>query len=115
MFDLSAGNATHTPHAPALPILVSSVAHVLVLGLVIVLPWLYFTDQLPAPSTMMAFVTAPPPPPPPPPPAPSPARARPPEAVPVPTSGDTAPVEAPPEIAAEQPAMDPGEEGLVGV
>ena len=116
MFDLITGRVTHIPHKPAVPILLSTVAQVVVVGLVIVLPWLYITDQLPEPATMMAFVTAPPPPPPPPPPpAPAPVRARQPEAVPAPTPGVAAPVEAPPRIAPEQAELDLGEEGFVGV
>ena len=117
MFDLITGKATHTPHTPGVPILVSTAAHVVVVGLVIVLPWLYITDQLPEVSTMMAFVVAPPPPPPPPPPAPAPAPApaRQPEPTPAPMSGVVAPVESPPQIAPETLAVDAGEEGMVGV
>ena len=119
MFDLAAGKAVHIPQKPFVPMLVSITAQATVVTLLIIIPILFVTDQLPAPSTMMAFVAAPPPPPPPPPPpAPAPHRAEP--AKPVPTTGDTAPVEEPSRLTPEPPAMAdiglPGgvEGGIVG-
>jgi protein TonB len=55
----------------------SAIAHATALAVLFVLPLLYFTDQLPNPPDMMAFVVdapAPPPPPPPPPPPGAPQR-----------------------------------------
>jgi protein TonB len=116
MFDLITGKATHTPYTPLVPMIVSTVTQLTIVGLVIVIPWLYVTDQLPVPSTMTAFVVAPPlaPPPPPPPPALSAVRVRPPEVNPAATTGMVAPIEAPSEIVAEAPAVDYGEEGIPG-
>jgi protein TonB len=117
MFDLITGKAAHLPHKPAVPILLSSAAQMVVMGLMIVLPWLYVTDQLPEVSTMMAFVTAPPPPsPPPPPPPPAHAPAKTPSAAPepVPTSGEVAPVEVPPQVVPEALAADLGEAEVAG-
>jgi protein TonB len=114
MFDLITGKAVHTPRAPLVPMLVSTVAHTVVVGLVIVVPWLYVTDQLPEVSTLMAFVTAPPAPPspPPPPPAPALASARPPEVVPTLTPRAVAPVEEPLQVVPEMAVADAGEEGI---
>ncbi len=66
MFELITGEAKHTPRNQSLPILVSTAAHVAVLGLVIAVPLLYVTENLPEIPTTMAFVAAPPTPPPPP-------------------------------------------------
>ena len=63
-----------------LTLMLSVAAHVMVLALVVVLPLMYLTDQLPDPPNMMAFVVSaapPPPPPPPPPPSPQPQRVKP--------------------------------------
>jgi protein TonB len=119
MFDLAAGKAVHIPQKPFVPMLVSITTQATVVTLLIIIPILFVTDQLPAPSTMMAFVAAPPPPPPPPPPpAPAPNRAE--SVKPVPTTGDTAPVEEPSQLEPETPARTdiglPGgvEGGIVG-
>ena len=112
MFDLVTGKATHTPYTPVVPMIVSTVTQLTIIAVFIVIPWLYMTDQLPTPSTMMAFVAAPPQAPPPPPPPPAPERARTPEVQPVATSSMLAPVEAPAEIVAETPVPDDGEEGI---
>lgn len=119
MFDLITGKTTHIPHAPAAPIMVSMAAQLTAMGLLIALPLLYVTDQLPAPSMMIAFVAAapapppplPPPPPPPPPPA-EPRRAR--LEKPVPTTGTAAPGETPLAIAPEPPMVGGDEESVVG-
>jgi protein TonB len=116
MFDLITGKATHTPYTPFVPMVVSTVTQVAIVGVLVVVPWLYMTDQLPTPSTMMAFVAAPPLAPSPPPPPPPPDRPRAPEVKPAPaSSASAAPVEAPPEIVAEAPEIDYGEEGMPGV
>jgi protein TonB len=119
MFDLVAGKAVHIPQKPFVPMVVSIAAQATAVTVLVVIPILFVTDQLPAPSTMMAFVAAaPPPPPPPPPPAPAPDRAE--SAKPVPTMGDTAPVEEPSRLEPEPPAITdvglPGgvEGGIVG-
>jgi protein TonB len=120
MFDLVAGKAVHIPQKPFVPMLVSITAQATVVTLLIVIPILFVTDQLPAPSAMMmAFVAAAPPAPPPPPP-PTPALKRAESVKPVPTTGDTAPVEEPSRLEPEPPALTdvglPGgvEGGIIG-
>ena len=114
MFDLITGRATHLPRTQGLPLVLSTVGQVALVGLVVVLPLLWVADQLPEMPTMMAFVAAPPvPPPPPPPPAPVAAarKAPTPPATP-PTPGQlVAPIEAPRTIEAEAASED---EGLPG-
>lgn len=115
MFDLITGNAAHIPRTAAVPMLVSAAAQMAVVGLLIAIPALYVTDQLPTVSTMMAFVAAAPPPSPPPPPPPPPAPARTIAAAdPVPTTGTAAPVEAPSQVLPETAATAGGEEGIEG-
>lgn len=111
MFDLVSGKAAHIPQTPLVPMIVSVVAQVTIVGLVLLIPMLYFTNQLPMPSTMMAFVAPAPPPPPPPPPAPAPTKTEPQR--PVPTTGAAAPIEAPPRVEPERAAIG-GEEGIPG-
>jgi periplasmic protein TonB len=103
---------------------VSVIAHTIIIGVAVVAPFLYYTDQLPEPPDMLAFVASaapPPPPPPPPPPAaaqkPQPAK---PKAAPkeVPqTVVRAAPVEAPaaiePERLPDVPVQEFGEVGGV--
>jgi len=111
MFDLITGKTRHMPRHQAVPILMSTGAQLVALGLVL-LSVLVATEQVPEIPTMMAFVApaAPPPPPPPPPPAPK-VEGQP--VKPVPTSGAAViPIDAPSEIAPE-PA-DAGEEGVSG-
>lgn len=114
MFDLITGEAKHTPRHQSVPILVSTAAHVVVLGLVIAVPVLLMTEQVPEIPTMMAFVAAPPAPPPPPPP-PTPAspvkKTTPPPSTPTPTAGQfVAPLEPPSRV--EPELFD--DEGFVG-
>lgn len=114
MFDLITGKATHIPSTPAVPILISTAAQMTILGLVLALPVLFFTDRLPEASTVMAFVAPAPPPPSPPPPPPAPAAAAALARRPVPTTGTAAPVVAPNAILPESPALDTGEDGVLG-
>jgi len=89
----------------------SMFAHAAILGLVVVLPLLYFSETLPTPPDMLAFVVAsapPPPPPPPPPPAAAPQKAQPVKPKVEPKSqrlnaAMAAPVDAPKAIAPEPP------------
>ena len=114
MFDLITGKEKHLAGGGGTPVLVSSALHVLVLGLIVVIPLLYVTDSLPdVPDTMMAFVAAAPPPPPPPPPPPAPARAQEPVKA-VAASPNAAPVEAPPAITPEPAATAGLDEGMPG-
>ena len=109
MFDLIAGTAPHTPRGGRIPILVSTGAHVVVAGAVILIPLLFVTRQLPEPPTMLAFVAAPPPPAPPPPPAAAPAAAKKPAtapATPVAHAEFVAPIEAPVSVAPEPAGED---------
>jgi protein TonB len=87
---------------------VAVVAHIVLILVVIVIPLLLATNELPSVPTIMAFVApppdAPPPPPAPPPPAPPPAAVRAPTQ-PVPTAGQfAAPAEAPSDIQPERDA-----------
>jgi protein TonB len=95
MFDLVTGNTAHIPQRPALPIVLTSFLEALVILLVVVLPVLYATDNIPQIPTMMAFVAAAPAPPPPPPPPAPPAQAAKVEPTRTPINPDAAPVEAP--------------------
>jgi len=101
MFDLITGRAKHIPSHPGIPLLMSTTVQAVVIGLVVALPLLYVTEQLPQVPTMLAFVAAPaPPPPPPPPPAPAAAKPKQPQAArPVATEKEfVAPLEAPSKI-----------------
>jgi protein TonB len=100
----------------------SIVAHVAVVGGLLILPLLYFSDQLPQPPDMLAFVvsSAPPPPPPPPPPPAAPQKPQPvkPKAAPTPDPqpvATPAPVEAPSEITAPPPLPDAPVRELAGI
>jgi protein TonB len=115
MFELISEKRRRSPHGDALPIAISTAAHLLVLSVLVVVPLLYVTDQLPETPAIMAFVTpAPPPPPAPPLPPPPPTLARTPAAPrPVPTAGTfAAPIEVPTRIEAEA-GIDYGVEGGV--
>ena len=114
MFELFSGDRRRAPHRSSVPVLISSVAHVIVVGLLLAIPNLYVSAELSEVPDMMAFVvSAAPPPPPPPPPASTPAKAKVVKPVPTPTRR-SAPVEAPREIV-EEPQVDTGsEEGVPG-
>ena len=99
MFELFSGDRRRTPHRNSIPVLISTAAHVIVLGVLLAIPILYLSAELPEVPDMLAFVvSAAPPPPPPPPPAPPPPASTPskPKAIkPVPiASPRAAPVEA---------------------
>jgi protein TonB len=107
MFDLITGTQERPLRERSLRSkIVAVVAHIVLILVVIVIPLLLATNELPSVPTIMAFVApppdAPPPPPAPPPPAP-PAAAAPKEVQPVPTAGQfAAPVEAPSDIQPER-------------
>lgn len=114
MFDLIEGRAKHLPSHATLPIITSTVAQIIVVGLLLVLPMLFVTDRLPEVPTMMAFVAVPPAPPPPPPP-PAPAVAKKPKPAPradapIDRAQFVAPIEEPSEITSL-----PSDEGEIGV
>lgn len=118
MFDVFAYKPRQSRSAA--PVIVSMVAHIVLVITVIIVPLLYATDNLPQVPTMMAFVAAmpeAPPPPPPPPPAPKAEQAAPQKVLPA--DAYAAPVEAPSEIRPEPPDMpiaprDGVEGGVVG-
>ena len=115
MFDLITGQARHLPRHQGVPILVSTTAQVLVAGVLLTIPYLYVTEQLPEIPSMMAFVAAPPPPPPPPPPpAPAPKPAAEHVTPPAKPGQLLAPIEAPPDVAPEPIATFGEEEGVTG-
>lgn len=68
MFDVVAGTRIMEPRRPLLPVVVTTTAHLFIVGAFIVVPLLYVTEQLPEVPTMLAFVAAAPSPPPPSPP-----------------------------------------------
>jgi periplasmic protein TonB len=117
MFELFSEDRRRAPHRSSIPVLISTATHVIVLGVLLAIPILYVSTDLPEVPDMMTFVVsaAPPPPPPPPPPAPAstPVKAK--VVKPVPTvTPRAAPVEAPREIV-EEPQVDTGgEEGVPG-
>jgi protein TonB len=120
MFDLVSGQVRHVPRHQGLPLVISSIAQALIVGLVFVVPYLYVTESIPEVATILTFVAAPAPPPPPPPapPAtaapsqPKPAQARPrPRPVPQPAA---APVNAPRIVATEPIPAAEDENFVVG-
>ena len=115
MFQLFSGDRRSASHRSSVPVLISTAAHVIVLGGLLAIPILYVNAELPEVPDMVAFVVsaAPPPPPPPPPPASTPSK---PKAIqPVPTvSRRAAPVEAPGEIVEETPVDTGTDDGVLG-
>src|SRR5262249_6750777 len=100
MFELISEKRRQSPHGDALPIAISTAAHLLVLSALVVIPLLYVTEALPEVPAIMAFVaSAPSPPPPPPPPPPPAAAAKPVPTRPVATSAFAAPIDVPAQIA----------------
>lgn len=103
--------AVNSPRAPLrkriVTVIGSMLAHATIVALVILIPLLYISDQLPEPPDMLAFVVASPPPPPPPPPPAAPQNTHPtkpkvvPEAEPA-KAAIVAPVEAPAAILPER-------------
>jgi protein TonB len=119
MFDLITGGPRHPFHDRTMtPQIVAVAGHLIVVLLVVVLPLLYATNQLPKVATITAFVADLPAPPPPPPPPPPPAPARKADAArpqPVQTTGAfAAPLEAPAEIRPEPASLAGTEEGVPG-
>ena len=115
MFDLITGQARHLPRHQGMPILISMTAQVLVAAVLLAIPYLYVTEQLPEVSSMMAFVAAPPPPPPPPPSSPPPPARRAAKAARPAKPGQlTAPIAAPTSVTPEPVATAGDEEGFVG-
>ena len=118
MFELFSGDRHRAPHRSSVPVLISTAAHVVVVGVVLAIPILYVSAELPQVPDMVAFVvsTAPsPPPPPPPPPAPAATPSKPKAIKPVPTASPrAAPVEAPREIVEETPVDTGSADGVPG-
>jgi len=115
MFELFSGDRHRAPHRSSVPVLISTAVHVAVVGVVLAIPILYVSAELPQLPDMVAFVvsTAPSLPPPPPPPAAT--TSKPKVIVPVPrTSPRAAPVEAPREIVDEMPVDTGVAEGVPG-
>ena len=115
MFELFSGDRHRAPHRSSVPVLISTAAHVVVVGVVLAIPILYVSAELPQVPDMVAFVVStPPPPPPPPPPAPAATPAKP-KTIAVPTVNPrSAPVEAPREIVEEMPVDTGSTEGVPG-
>ena len=119
MFELFSEDRHRAPHRSSVPVLISTAAHVVVVGVVLAIPILYVSAELPRVPDMVAFVVStapsPPPPPPPPPPAPAATPSKPKAIAPVPTANPrAAPVEAPREIVEEMPVDTGSTEGVPG-
>lgn len=119
MFELFSEDRHRAPHRSSVPVLISTAAHVVVVGVVLAIPILYVSAELPRVPDMVAFVVStapsPPPPPPPPPPAPAATPSKPKAIAPVPTANPrAAPVEAPREIVEEMPVDAGSAEGVPG-
>jgi hypothetical protein len=101
MFDLITGKARHMPSGGAANVLLSSVFHLIVLGVIVIAPMLFVTDIIPPAAPMMMAFIATPPPTPPSPPSPPPPRSN--DAAPkaVTSNANAAPVEAPSRIEPE--------------
>jgi periplasmic protein TonB len=119
MFELLSADRRRTPPRGATPLLISTAAHLIVLVILLAIPLVYVSTELPPVPDVLAFVVsaAPPPPPPPPPPAPAssttpqkPSAAR---TVPA-TAVQSAPVKAPTEIAAERIVEAGSDQGVPG-
>ena len=113
MFELISGNRPRVPRRDTMPMIISTAAHVLVIGALAAVPLLYMGTDLPEVPHVMAFVAPAPPPPPPPPPAAK-AAVRP---KPKPILASVArpvPTEPPAQILTETTDTEPaGEEGLL--
>ena len=70
MFELFSGDRRRVPHRGTLPVLISTAAHVIVVGVLLAIPILYVSAEVPEVPDVLAFVASAPPPPPPPPPPP---------------------------------------------
>ena len=117
MFELFIEDRHRAPHRSSVPLLISTAAHVVVVGVVLAVPILYVSAELPRVPDMVAFVVSavPSPPPPPPPPAFAATPSKPKKITPVPTSTPrAAPVEAPREIVEEMPVDTGSTEGVPG-
>src|SRR3954470_13266387 len=122
MFDVVSRADHAVPHRDRVPLLISSLVHLVMIAAVAAIPLLYVSTELPHVPDMLAFVAAAPPPPPPPPPPP----ARAPRAAkaetsskrvakPVPSVVRSVPVAAPAEIALASDGIESGvEEGIPG-
>jgi periplasmic protein TonB len=119
MFDLFSGDRHRAPHRSSVPVLISTAVHVIVVGVVLAIPILYVSAELPRVPDLVGFVVStapsPPPPPPPPPPAPAATPSKPKAIKPLPTaSSRAAPVEAPREIVEEKPVDMRSADGVPG-
>jgi protein TonB len=118
MFELFRGDRRRTQRA-TIPVVISTVAHVIVVGVLVAIPFAYSATGLPEVPDMVAFVAPAPLPPPPPPPPPAPPAAAPstPSRVmkPVPAvSPRVAPVEAPSQIVEETHVATDTGDGVAG-
>jgi protein TonB len=118
MFELLSGDRQRAPHRSSIPLIITTAAHVIVVGVTMAIPIVYVSAELPAVPDLLSFVVseaAPPAPPPPPPPAPASTPSKPEAIRPVPTvSPRAAPVEAPREIVAETHVDSGSSEGVPG-
>jgi protein TonB len=117
MFELFSGGRRRSQRT-TVPVLISTVAHVIVVGVLVAIPFVYVATDLPEVPDMLAFVVSaapPPPPPPPPPPAPAATPANQRVIKPVPAvSPRAAPVEAPAQIVEETHVATDTGEGVSG-
>jgi protein TonB len=120
MFELVSADRRRSPHRGSIPILMSTTVHLIAVSVLVAVPFVYVSSELPQVPDMLTFVVsaAPPPPPlpPPPPPAAAPAEAPTPKTVkPVRAVSRPAPIAAPVGIAKETEILDvEGDEGVPG-
>lgn len=120
MFELVSADRRRIPHRGSIPLLMSTTAHLIGVGVLVAVPFLYVSAELPHVPDMLTFVVPaapalPPPPPPPPPAAASTPAPRPNAVNPVRATSRPAPLVAPVAISQEAELLDVGgEEGVPG-
>jgi protein TonB len=115
MFELLSADRRRTPPRGATPLLISTAAHLIVLVILLAIPLVYVSTELPPVPDVLAFVVSAAPPPPPPAPASSTTPQKPSAARTVPaTAVQSAPVKAPTEIAAERIVEAGSDQGVPG-
>ena len=117
MFELFGAERRRAPHSGKTPLLVSTLVHLTVVAVFIIVPLMYVSSDLPPVPDMLAFVVSAAPPPPPPPPAPPAAKSAKPSVVksqPT-TRVQAAPVDAPTTIKDEEaPIESATDDGVPG-
>jgi hypothetical protein len=61
MFELSSGDRRRAPHRSGIPVLIATAAHVGVVSVLLAIPILYVSAEVPEAPAMMAFAVSAPP------------------------------------------------------